>query len=184
VTTAAVILAAGEGRRFLAPDHKLVTAFRGRPLVDWALDAVIAAGFDAVYVITGAVPIREREPVVTIVNPRWKEGQATSVRLAVDTAATDGHDVLVVGLGDQPLVPAAAWRAVADTASAPIATATYSGRRAPPVRLAAEVWPLLLTEGDEGARALMRSRPDLVVEVPCPGEPVDIDTLEDLDRWS
>ncbi|MCU1376419.1 MAG: hypothetical protein JWO68_3705 [Actinomycetia bacterium] len=180
MTTAAVLLAAGGGTRFGGDGHKLLAPFRGRPLVAWALDA--AGVLDELIVVTGAVDLDLPAGARRVHNPRWAEGQATSLAAGVDAAA--GHDAVVVGLGDQPLIPAEAWRLVAAATTTPIAVATYGGQRRNPVRLAASTWPSLPRVGDEGARSLLRGRPDLVTEVACPGDPADVDTQEDLATWS
>jgi molybdenum cofactor cytidylyltransferase len=188
---AAVVLAAGAGSRFAADGpgapaaHKLLAEFRGRPVVRWALEAAAGAGLARTWVVTGAVDLGEVVPpgVEVLPNPDWASGQASSLRTAVRAADAAGLRAVVVGLGDQPLVTAAAWRAVAG-GPGPIAVATYGGRRRNPVRLDREVWPDLVAEGDEGARSLMRLRPELVREVPCAGDPADIDTVEDLHRWN
>lgn len=183
---AAVVLAAGGSRRFDASASKLRAAFRGRPLVCWAVDAARDAHLAETIVVVGAADLRDLLPddVTVVVNDRWADGMAGSLALAIDAARAAGHAAVVVGLGDQPLVPSGAYAAVAATSDAPVAVATYDGQRRNPVRLAASVWPLLPAEGDEGARSLLRSRPDLVREVPCTGNPADIDTPEDLGRWS
>jgi CTP:molybdopterin cytidylyltransferase MocA len=178
VTTAAVLLAAGAGHRFGGSTHKLLAPFRGRPLVCWALDA--AGVLDELIVVTGAVELPLPAHATVVRHDRWRLGQATS--LAAGLVAAAGHEAVVVGLADQPLVSAAAWRLVAAADATPIAVATYDGARRNPVRLGAAVWSLLPTGGDEGARVLMRTCPDLVTEVPCPGDPVDIDSEEDLGR--
>jgi CTP:molybdopterin cytidylyltransferase MocA len=158
--------------------------FRGRPLLSWALDQVVAAELGELIVVVGAVDLTALLPVDAFVveNAAWASGQASSLHAGITAAGDRGHDAVVVGLGDQPLVPAAAWTAVAAASGSAIAIATFGGRRTPPTRLARAVWPLLPTEGDHGARMLMAARPDLVREVPCPGDPLDVDTVEDLDR--
>jgi molybdenum cofactor cytidylyltransferase len=181
---AAVLLAAGEGTRFSA-GPKLLATFRGRPLLAWAVGPPVEAGLPVV-VVGGAVDLgdalEDLGPSVTVVdNPRWKEGQATSLRAGIAWCDEAGFEAAVIGLGDQPLVPWSAWRSVAGAELAPIVSASFGGRRRPPVRLAREVWPLLSATGDEGARELMRRRPDLVAEVACEGEPLDVDTVEDLE---
>lgn len=192
-----VVLAAGEGSRFRAstvghadaPDHKLTAPFRGRPVLSWVLESADGAGFNHLYVVAGAVDVSEivaatvGDRADVIHNPKWAEGQATSLAAAVDRATTDGVRAIVVGLGDQPLVPASAWRSVG-AAAGEVVTATFDGVRRPPVKFEKTVWDLLPTTGDEGARMLFRLRPDLVSELPCSGNPTDIDTLEDLQQWS
>jgi molybdenum cofactor cytidylyltransferase len=180
VSVAAVLLAAGASSRF-RDGQKLTAPFRGRPLVSWAVEAAIASALDEVVVVVGDAALPLPQGVRVVVNSLWASGQATS--LAAGIAACLRHDAVVVGLGDQPLVLPESWRAVARSA-APIAVAAYRGRRRNPVRLARAIWPLLPRTGDEGARVLMRARPDLVAEVPCAGHSADVDTTEDLKRWS
>ena len=189
MTVAAVVLAAGEGRRFSGPSHKLLAPFRGRPLVAWAIDAAAAEGngFDEVVVVEGAIPLADVVPpgVALLTNARWGEGQATSLGVAVEHARAAGHEAIVVGLGDQPLVPPSAWRTIRSAPTdPPIAVASYGGRRGNPVRLPSSVWDQLRFDGDEGARELMRRKPSLVSEVACEGNPADVDTVEDLDQWT
>jgi molybdenum cofactor cytidylyltransferase len=179
----AVVLAAGAGSRFRGPTHKLDAAVGGRALLDRAVDAALSAGIGPVVVVTAGQLATDIHPaVVHVVNERWAEGQSTSLRRGIEAARELGAGAVVVGLGDQPFVTPAAWRAVAAADSA-IAVATYDSTRGHPVKLRADVWDLLPAEGDEGARSLMRRRPDLVAAVPCDGSPIDIDTVEDLRRW-
>lgn len=183
----AVVLAAGGSTRFEGGAKQLAQV-DGRSLVSMAIEAASDSGaFDAVVVVEGAVSVVDHVPesVVVLHNPRWADGQATSLTLAVEHARAHDANAIVVGLADQPGIGASDWRIVAEADDPkPIVIATFDGVRGNPVRLAKEVWDLLPTEGDEGARVVARLRPELVGEVACPGDPRDVDTREDLDRWN
>jgi CTP:molybdopterin cytidylyltransferase MocA len=186
----ALILAAGAGSRFHAERHKLLSLLHGTRVIDHSIDAVrtaVAGGapIDRIVVVSGAVCLDPLPADVLVVdNPRWAEGQATSLAVGIDTAASLGADAVVVGLGDQPFIDASAWRAVASSPAA-IAVATYQGSATrTPALLRRDAWQYLPKTGDFGARHLISSRPELVEQVPCSGTPADIDTLEDLESWN
>ncbi len=192
--TAVVVLAAGGGSRFEGLTHKLLVPVKGRPLVVWAVGAAVEAAIGSVVVVAGAVDLTDVltdaglvDQVTLVGNVAWRDGQATSLQVGISVADRSDIDIdaVVVGLGDQPGIPAEAWGLVARAdPAADIVVATYDGRRRNPVRLARRVWPDLPVTGDEGARSLMARRSDRVSEIGCPGRPADIDTMEDLARWS
>lgn len=185
MVTAGLLLAAGGGTRFLGPRHKLLTPVRGHPLVVHAVRNLTAARLDRVAVVGGATDLSAvLPPDVTIVtNPDWEQGQATSLAAGIRWAEAEGFDAVVVGLGDQPGIRPDAWRRVARSTATPIAVATYAGRRGHPVRLHRDVWDRLPVTGDAGARVVMAEDPASVTEVACDGDPMDVDTVEDLARW-
>lgn len=201
----AVVLAAGAGSRFDGPVHKLLAPVDGVPVVRRAVDAAVAAGIGPVVVVTGPTPLDGAlaEPVaaggVTLVdNPAAAAGQAGSLQAGVRAAADLGASAVVVGLGDMPWVGPEPWRAVAgapgdDDGAAdevvvvagyrvPGGGATGSGDLLPrpPVRIPRARWADLPTDGDEGARVLLRARPELVRVVAVDGDPGDVDTRPDL----
>ncbi len=168
--------------------HKLLAPLGGRTVVERAYDAMHegAPVNSPRIVVAGAVQLPALLRAQIVANPGWAEGQAGSLWAALDAAHAIGCSGVVVGLGDQPFVAPADWQAVftAADAGAVIAVATYGGRRRNPVYLHESVWPLISREGDEGARSVLAGNPVLVTEVACSGSPADIDTAEDLLRWS
>jgi CTP:molybdopterin cytidylyltransferase MocA len=206
-TVAGVLLAAGEGSRFGQP--KALVKLNGQTLAERGANILRAGGARPILVVTGAIPIELGE-THTVYNPEWHTGMGSSLRAALralsgtgtgastgtstgastGTGAGLGRDVgaVVVALADQPLIGAeAVARLIAayrDGAS--VAVAAYGGRPRNPVLLAREHWAEVgaMATGDQGARAFLRARPDLVTLVECgdTGRPDDIDTPADLAR--
>ena len=185
MTIGGLILAAGEGRRF--GGTKQLAELDGRPLLEHALAAVTAV----VAARGRARPRRRRDPrgASTCRAPSrssasdWHEGQSASLRCGL--AALDGADAVLVVLGDQPGITAAAIDAVlAAGGDEDAVRATYDGapshpvllraRAARPRRRAARRRGLPRPAG--GARGCARSR-SAISPIPA-----DIDTREELAR--
>jgi molybdenum cofactor cytidylyltransferase len=184
---AIAVLAAGRGSRFGGDVPKPLLELRGRPLMSWALDAATSSGLRPVVLVVGhhggAVARVAPEGVVVVRSRRWRRGIARSLRAALEALEPWPQvGAVAVGLADQPLVGADAYRRLAGAYrdGARLAVATYRGQRRNPVLLARTMWAQARElDGDEGARVLMD---DEAVEVDCTdtGSAADVDTLDDL----
>jgi CTP:molybdopterin cytidylyltransferase MocA len=189
---AGVLLAAGQGSRFGRP--KALVELDGRTLAERGVTMLRAGGADPILVVTGAaqVDLSPDHQARTVYNGEWRTGMGSSLRAALRalTELEAGQKVgaAVVALADQPLVGAeAVGRLIAAYQSgAGVAVAAYGGKPRNPVLLAREHWPevIVAATGDQGARAFLHARPELVTLVECgdTGRPDDIDTPADLER--
>jgi molybdenum cofactor cytidylyltransferase len=185
---AAAVLAAGHGSRLVGDDPKPLAVLAGRPLVAWALDAVRATDVSPVVLVVGrhggAVADAAPSSVMVVRASRWHEGIAHSLHAALDAIEPYAEvSAVCIGLADQPLVGADAYRRLvaAHAAGATLAVATYDGVRQNPVLLGRELWSAARDlSGDVGARALMETHDTVEVDCTGTGTAADVDTIEDL----
>ncbi len=176
---AAVILAAGASSRFGSP--KQVARIGGRTM----LGAVAATARDAgLRPVIAVVPPGLAVPadVVPVLNDAPTAGLSRSLRLGL-AAVPPECDGAVVLLGDQPTLSPDTIRAVLAAAAAerPIVAASEGGRAAPPVLLRRDAFELADDAvGDEGLRAILTGRPEIVTRVEVGALPPDVDTPADL----
>ena len=183
----AIVLAAGQATRFGAT--KQLALLEGLPLVAHAVRRAHQAGCSRVLVVVGhdrhrvALAARRGGHVDVVRNPRYREGQASSVTTGIAAARSGQEQVAVVLLADQPgIAPSVVTRVVAAVAQPQgvAARARYQDSVGHPVAFARSFWPRLLElRGDQGARELLTTVP--VVEVAVPGAaPRDVDTPDGL----
>ena len=192
----ALILAAGQGRRFGA--DKLLAELSGKPLLrhvlDWVNDArdrhQLAGGLA---VIPAGNADREKilmeSGVEYLFNPRPELGVGESLRLglaALTARHPDGQAALILQ-GDQPRLQrevldplVAAWHG----GGRPVVRPRYAEEPATPghpVLLDRSMWARAnALSGDAGFAPLFKAYPELVTMVDVPGTNPDINTPADL----
>lgn len=110
----AVILAAGEGKRMKSQKAKVLQEVLFKPMLDWVIDAVHAAGIEQIYVVTG----HNREQVeahvqgrVTTVYQAQQLGTGHAVMQAAPMLERHRGANCLVLYGDAPLFSAATLQA-------------------------------------------------------------------------
>ena len=195
---AALVLAAGSSSRMGPTCNKLVEKVAGRPLVAWAVDAMLETGVDPILVVTGFESSRVRaalrdRPCRFVEHASWPRGMGSSLAFGVREllAQLPIPAAVFVCVGDLPGIRASDVAKIVAAASAEgdsfdparIFVPTHRERRGHPVLFGADYFAALSAlDGDEGGRAILRDHAASVRLVEVGGDAVlnDVDTPAEL----
>lgn len=169
-----IVMAAGNARRF--GSNKLDARVEGKTLLRRALEAVPAACFDRVAVVTQyprGMDLAREMGFLPVENPRPDLGLSHTIALGM--AHMQDMDGVMFQVSDQPLLR----RDSVDR----LAALAPDSVRGNPCLFPASLFPeLTALEGDHGGSAVIRRHPDLLllVEAP-PQELTDVDTPQALE---
>jgi molybdenum cofactor cytidylyltransferase len=183
---AGIVVAAGASSRLGRPKQLLTLG--GKLLPVWVLDAMQGAALDPLVLVLGheAAAIRSAlDPagITVVVNSRYGEGMSTSLQAGLAALGPEVEGA-VVAMGDQPFIsPSLITGLVAEyrRSQQPMVAADFGDYQGPPIFLGRAVWPIVdEIRGDQGARFLLRNRPDWVATVPVSNgaAALDVDTEE------
>jgi molybdenum cofactor cytidylyltransferase len=185
---AGVLLAAGFARRM--GRQKLLLELRGKPVVRWSAERLLAHVEDVV-VVTGQDDRAVRDALAGLavrfaVNPHPQNGQGRSIAIGIG-ALKPWTRAALVALGDQPRVPDDVVAALVETfrrTGRAIVAPVYRGAQGTPVLFSREVFAeLQALSGDAGARSVVEADPARVERVAFDlPMPADVDTPEDYAR--
>jgi molybdenum cofactor cytidylyltransferase len=189
VYVSGVVLAAGNSVRLGLGEAKQLLPYRGRTLLDAALDTARACAFDQRLVTLGgsAAAVRARVDLSgfgAVDVPAGSTGCGASVSTAVG-ALDPRADGFVLLLGDQPGVRASSVAAlIAAAGGGPLGVCRYDDGLGHPFYFGREAFGALAgLHGDKAVWKLLGSGQYPVAEVAVAGPvPIDVDTREDYER--
>lgn len=188
---AIIILAAGSSSRM--GQAKQLLQVNGKTLLQHTIDEARNILPNTVYVVTGAnantITAELNHPDVHLCyNPDWHEGMAASIKSGLIAAlhtnpATKG---CLISVCDQPFLSTAILEGLIskhkENPSAIVASA-YRGTLGVPVLFDRQFFTQLMElKGQDGARSLLKSSHNQVIQFPFPEGEVDLDTPEDYHK--
>ena len=185
-----VILAGGASTRLGRP--KQLLQYRGKTLLNHAMNEAINAKADAVVVILGKNADLfedeiDKEEVLVVINNDWKEGMASSVRLGLDTLLKIKPyiDAVIFMVCDQPHISSSVLNELItkqQKTTKQIVTCNYGESIGPPALFHKKYFrELAKLNGDVGARNIIEQNIHDVATISFPDGKIDIDTEEDYE---
>ncbi|MBR9997784.1 MAG: nucleotidyltransferase family protein [Cyclobacteriaceae bacterium] len=187
---AIIILGAGASTRLNQP--KQLLEYKGKTLIENAVNTALDSNFGPVYVVLGSNG-REivqklksyREKIKVIQNSKWEEGVSSSIRAALKEIEKDEPEIygIIITLVDQPLINVSHLIKMIKshfTFGKKIIASGYGGSFGVPAFFHRNVFPYVeKLEGDQGAKSLISKLKLDVHIIPNADAEIDIDSEED-----
>ena len=171
----------------MGAENKLLLPWRGKRIIETVVETLVAASLHEVVVVVGHQSEQVETalrgyPVHAVVNERFDQGMASSLRRGIETCATTVSGYLVA-LGDMPEIDektvTGLCERMVESGPEAIVLPVKDGQRGHPVLFGSGLRDELLSlSGDRGARPVIDAHPKWVVEVGADNAGIltDVDT--------
>ena len=159
------------------------------------MNAAIETGIENIILVLGANEqehhqLIEDARVHVVVNADWKKGMGSSLKTGLSYLLQQlpRAEAVITMVCDQPLITSDQLKkliAEHESSRSAIVASFYQGVAGVPVLFDLTLFSeLLLLPDDAGAKKIIQQHPHLVKTVPFPGGEIDIDTEDDLRKFS
>jgi len=189
---AAILLAAGHSRRFKG-HNKLLHDFKGKPLIQHAIDEIEKNQFSQMIAVLGheAQTLKQtikHQNFQLVENPNHLSGMGTSIATGA-THLNPDIDGVFICLADMPLIQAKHFQVIsqnfAPEHNQKICVPIQEGKRGHPVLFANDYFEQLSKlKNDQGARSILKEHADVTKTVTLQTNAIhyDIDETKDINQ--
>lgn len=186
-----ILLAAGSSSRM--GQQKLLFKYRGKTLLDRAIEAGLSSSASRLVVVTGSgreetEALSDAHGVQSVFNEEWEKGLGSSLKRGLRDMlkSSPGLSAVIVAVCDQPHLSAGILDGLIRTyrnTGKPIVASSYGETVGVPVLYDKTYFDALLDlPDDQGAKPYLldNAGPGTIASIHFPGGEIDIDTREDL----
>ena len=186
-TTGIIILAAGASTRLGEPKQNLL--FRGKTLLNHAIEVAILSDCKPIIIVTGAATSvldkGRKTEIHEVNNPSWQNGIASSISLGVSYLQEKAPDIneIIIMVCDQPYVTSTLLNQLISekhTSGKRIIASSYQDTLGTPVLFDKLYFDMLSSlKGEEGAKRIIYQNLADVSSIPFREGYIDVDTKDD-----
>ena len=191
MSTGIIILAAGNSSRLGQP--KQLLTFRGKGLLEIAVEAAIRTSIRPIIVVLGAnaeviLKNASYQEISYIVNAHWQEGMSSSIAIGIKTINDQYPELenVIIAVSDQAYMNREVLNALLskkESSGKNIVASSYNETTGSPALFNKKYFAQLTSlKGDKGAKQIFEQHPEDIATINFEQGHIDIDTITDYEN--